>query len=203
MPIAATAERARHRAPGTRRPRRAQRAAWTAGITVAAALLFLAYLRQSRQVPVRSDGGSIALQAWDMLHGNLLLHGWTMSDVSFWSTELVQYMLLEALHGLGPGVIHLGGAMTYTLLLVLAAWLARGRAIGREGLARAALAAVIMLAPRRPRALPCCSPPITSAAPCPYCWPGWRPNGGRPAGRPGPGRRWWPCCWPGARSRTD
>ena len=55
-------------------------------------LLFLAYLRQSQQVPVRSDGGSIALQAWDMLHGNLLLHGWAMSDVSFWSTELVQYV---------------------------------------------------------------------------------------------------------------
>ena len=110
-------------------------------------LLFLAYLRQSQQVPVRSDGGSIALQAWDMLHGNVALHGWTMSDVSFWSTELVQYALLEAVHGLGPGVIHLGGAMTYTLLVVLAAWLARGRATGREGVARAGLAAVIMLAP--------------------------------------------------------
>ena len=135
------------RGPRARRVQRARRAAWAAGITAAAALLFLAYLRQSEQVPVRSDGGSIALQAWDMLHGNLLLHGWTMSDVSFWSTELVQYMLLEAVHGLGPGVIHLGGAMTYTLLLVLAAWLARGRATGREGLARAGLAAVIMLAP--------------------------------------------------------
>ena len=123
--------------PRARRAQRARRAAWAAGITAVAALLFLAYLRQSEQVPVRSDGGSIALQAWDMLHGNLLLHGWTMSDVSFWSTELVQYMLLEAVHGLGPGVIHLGGAMTYTLLLVLAAWLARGRATGREGLARA------------------------------------------------------------------
>ena len=30
-----------------------------------------------------------------MLHGNLLLHGWTLSDTSFNTTELPQYMLLE------------------------------------------------------------------------------------------------------------
>ena len=111
-------------------------------------------------------------------------------------------MLLEAVHGLGPGVIHLGGAMTYTLLLVLAAWLARGRATGREGLARAALAAVIMLAPA-----PAASPTLLltpdhlgSAVPVLLAW--LAAERGRPAGRPGPGRRWWPCCWPGARSRT-
>ena len=34
------------------------------------------YLRQSRTVPVDSDGASQALQAWDLLHGNPLLHGW-------------------------------------------------------------------------------------------------------------------------------
>ena len=140
-------KRRAQRGQPTRRRQRTARASWAASLTAAVVLLFLAYLRQSQQVPVRSDGGSIALQAWDMLHGNLLLHGWTMSDVSFWSTELVQYTLLEAVHGLGPGVIHLGGAMTYTLLVVLAAWLARGRATGREGVARAGLAVVIMLAP--------------------------------------------------------
>ena len=140
-------KRRAQRGQPARRRQRTARASWAAGLTAAVVLLFLAYLRQSQQVPVRSDGGSIALQAWDMLHGNPLLHGWTMSDVSFWSTELVQYTLLEAVHGLGPGVIHLGGAMTYTLLVVLAAWLARGRATGREGVARAGLAVVIMLAP--------------------------------------------------------
>ena len=142
--IAATAQRARHRAPGIRRLPRAARAA---GIALVTALLFLAYLRQSQHVPVRSDGGSIALQAWDMGHGNLLLHGWAMSDVSFWSTELVQYVLLEAVAGLTPNLIHIGGAMTYTLLVLLAAYLARGRATGREGTGRAVIAVLIMLAP--------------------------------------------------------
>ncbi|HEY6501894.1 MAG TPA: hypothetical protein VIZ20_20875 [Streptosporangiaceae bacterium] len=121
--------------------------AGAAGTVLAAALLFTAYYRQSRTVPLRSDAGSVALQAWDMLHGNVLLSHWHMSDVSFWSTELVQYVLLEAVHGFGPGVVHLGGAMTYTLLLGLAAYLAKGRARGREALVRVLVVLAIMLAP--------------------------------------------------------
>jgi hypothetical protein len=122
-------------------------AGWTAGIVLAAATAFLCYLRVSRGTAVGSDGGSISLQAWDMLHGNVLLHGWTTSDVSFYPTELVQYVLVEAVRGLGPDVVHIAGAMTYTLLVLLAAWLAKGGATGREGFTRAALAVVIMLAP--------------------------------------------------------
>ena len=134
---------------GSRAPaaRRAQRAGWAAGIAVAAVVLFLCYLRLSDRVPAGSDGGSIALQAWDMLHGNVLLRHWTVSDVSFYPAELVQYAMIEAVRGLGPEVVHIAGAMTYTLILLLAAWLAKGRATGREGLIRALVAAVVMLAP--------------------------------------------------------
>ena len=124
-----------------------RRAGWTAGIVLAAATAFLCYLRVSRGTAVGSDGGSISLQAWDILHGNVLLHGWTTSDVSFYPTELVQYVLIEAVRGLGPDVVHIAGAMTYTLLVLLTAWLAKGGATGREGLTRAAVAVVIMLAP--------------------------------------------------------
>jgi hypothetical protein len=118
-------------------------AAGLAGLT----LLFVLYLRQSRTVAVGSDGGSIALQAWDMLHGNVLLHGWSMSDVPYYTTGLPEYMLLERLRGLGPDVVHVGGALTYTIVLALAALAAKGRASGREGAVRALIAAGIMLAP--------------------------------------------------------
>ena len=67
--------------------------------------------------------------------------------MSFYPAELVQYALIEARVGLGPDVVHIAGAMTYTLILLLAAWLAKGRATGREGLIRALVAAVVMLAP--------------------------------------------------------
>jgi hypothetical protein len=126
--------------------RRAAGRVATVGVAVAA--LFLLYWRQSRLAPVTSDGASNALQAWAMLHGNLLLHGWQLSDVSFYATELPQYMLIEAVGGLGPWVVHLAAAMTYTLIVVLSAFLARGRARGPEGLTRALLADGVILAPQ-------------------------------------------------------
>ena len=122
-------------------------APWAAGL-VAAAGLFIAYLHISRTQPVNSDGASNALQAWDMLHGNLLLHGWILSDVSFYTTELPQYMLVEAVRGLNPEVVHVAAAMTYTLLVVLAALLAKGRASGRQAAMRMAVAAGIVVAPQ-------------------------------------------------------
>jgi hypothetical protein len=112
-------------------------------------LLFIAYLAQStRGTYVNSDGASNALQAWDMLHGNLLLHGWALADVSFYTTDMPQYMLVEALRGLGPDAVHISAALTYTVLVLLAGWLAKGRATGAEGMARVLIAAGIMLAPQ-------------------------------------------------------
>ena len=69
---------------------------------------------------IRRTGASIALQGWDLRHGHLLLHGWTVSDVSFYLTELPQYALIEAVRGLSPDVVHVVGAMTYVLVLLLA-----------------------------------------------------------------------------------
>jgi hypothetical protein len=121
--------------------------AWAGGLLVAAAALFTLYLRQSLVAPFNADGASAILQAQAMLHGNLLLKGWWIADVSFYTTELPEYMIVTALRGLGPDVVHISGALTYTLMVLLAAMLARGRAKGREGLVRALVAGAIMLAP--------------------------------------------------------
>jgi hypothetical protein len=117
-------------------------------VVLAAAVLFFCYWRQSCSVPLSSDGSANVLQAWDMLHGNVLLHNWWVSDVSFYTTELPQYMIIEAVLGMGPWVVHAGAAMTYTLLVLLAGLLAKGRSTGGAGLARAVLAGGIMLAPQ-------------------------------------------------------
>lgn len=119
-------------------------AVFAAGVVI----LFLCYLRVSQLLPVNSDGAANVLQAWDMLHGNGLLRGWTLSDVSFYTTELPQYALLELLLGFSPLVVHVAAAMTYTLLVTGAALLARGRATGAERWIRMAVAAGIMLAPQ-------------------------------------------------------
>jgi hypothetical protein len=145
-----TAGTVRTEEPATRSrlARWGRRAARAAVLLLAAAALFFCYWRQSQSVALSSDGASNVLQAWDMLHGNLLLHNWWVSDVSFYTTELPQYVLIEALLGLGAWVVHVAAAMTYTLLVLLGAWLAKGTARGRKGIARALLAAVLMLAPQ-------------------------------------------------------
>jgi hypothetical protein len=125
-----------------------QALAWPAVIAAGAVVLFGCYLRLSMTQAVTSDGASNALQAWDMLHGNLLLRGWTLTDVSFYTTELPQYMAIELVRGLGPDVVHTAAAMSYTLLVLLAGFLAKGGATGREGLVRFGIAAGIMLAPQ-------------------------------------------------------
>jgi hypothetical protein len=118
--------------------------AWTVGTLLA----FVCYLRISRTVATNSDGASQALQAWDMLHGNLALHGWQLSDVSFYTTELPEYMLVELLRGLNADVVHVASAATYTMVVVLATLLARSTATGRAALARVLVTAGIMIAPQ-------------------------------------------------------
>jgi hypothetical protein len=133
--------------PGLHRPRPAAIAALLTWL-VAGLALFTCYLHASRAVPVTSDGAASALQAWGMLHGNVLLRGWQLSDVSFYTTELPQYLLIELARGLTPDVVHVAGAMTYTLVVLLAALLAKGRATGSEAAVRIAITAGILLAPQ-------------------------------------------------------
>ncbi len=137
------------RAPGRRVT--ARRLLTAAAAVLAVALLFLAYLRVSRTYPENSDESNDLLMAWDMLHGNVLLHGWSLSDVSFVTTELPQYALLVALFGLHADTAHIAAAMTYTLVLILAVLLARGsgRQVSRdEGRARMLLTAALVFAPQ-------------------------------------------------------
>jgi hypothetical protein len=132
------------------------RVLWRWALTgLAIAGLFVVYWRQSWTAAANSDSAATALQAWDMLHGNWLLHGWWMSDVSFYTTELPQYLLLELVGGFGVWVVHVAAAMSYTLIVVLVALLAWGRGTRgsggparSEGLARAVLAGGIAASPQ-------------------------------------------------------
>ena len=134
-------------------PDQARRAAvgrwvWPAALAVAAVVLFFCYWRLSSTVPDNSDGSDQALQAWDMWHGNWLLSGWIVGDVSYYTTEIPEYILVELVRGLGPDVIHISAAITYTLLVLAAGLLAKGRMTGREGLVRMLIGSGIMLAPQ-------------------------------------------------------
>src|SRR5260370_39499741 len=136
--------------PETERPpgRRvsARRLLAAAAVALAVTLLFLAYLRMSRTYPENSDESNDLLMAWDMLHGNVLLHGWYLSDVSFYTTELPQYAMLERVFGLHTDTAHIAAAMTYTLVVVLAVLLARGPAAAGQANRREAVPRLLLTA---------------------------------------------------------
>ena len=113
--------------------------AWIAG----GATLFLCYLRISFTSHVTSDGANNALQAWDMLHGNVLLHGWYVSDVSFYTFELPMLGLTEIFFGLQDLTSHVASAVIYLTVTICAVALA---VADSRGLARVARAAVVVAA---------------------------------------------------------
>jgi hypothetical protein len=134
--------------PADRQPSWRYRVLAAAVVLLVAVGLFLCYVTVSRTVAVTSDGAGNALQAWSMLHGNWLLRGWWLSDVSFYTTELPEYLLIETVRPLTPDVVHVAAGLTYTLLVLGAAWLAKGRATGWAAVTRMLLAGGIMLAPQ-------------------------------------------------------
>jgi hypothetical protein len=118
-------------------------AAWTIG---ALALLAL-YLRISLSYRVNSDGANSALQGWDILHGNLLLHGWILGDVTFYTFELPLNALTEALFGLGSLTVNLASALTYLIVTALAVALAVTDSRGPARVARAAVVVAVLATP--------------------------------------------------------
>jgi len=140
---------------GGRRGQRSRRAwrdrrGWqAAGVAAGVVLLFFCAQREARQMGVQSDGAGMVLESWAMLHGNLLLHGWHLTDVSFYTTELPEYMVVELVRGLNPDVVRICAALTYTLLVVLAAAVAYGArpADRRTALVRAGITVAVMIGP--------------------------------------------------------
>ena len=127
---------------------------WPPLVAVAALTigLFWAYLLQSRSQPANSDAAAQALQGWDLVHGHLLLSGWYLSDVSFYTFEVPLDGLIAVVYGLRSDVIHVAAAAEYALLVLFAALVAAGasrdrRRGGREAWVRGLIAAGIMVAP--------------------------------------------------------
>lgn len=121
---------------------------WPVGFAVAAIVLFLVYLRIALHHGFGADGAVLEQQAWSMLNGNPLLRGWTVADISFYTIEIPELAVLEWLHGgIAPAVLSVAEALNLTVFVLLVAFLAKGRATGREGLIRALVAGGIVFAP--------------------------------------------------------
>ena len=112
--------------------------AWTAGCVA----LFACYLRISFTAHVSSDGANNALQAWDMLHGHLLLHGWIIGDATYYTFELPLLALTEIFFGLQALTSHIAAALSYLIVTVIAVAIAL---TGSRGLARVARCGVVVV----------------------------------------------------------
>ena len=104
--------------------------------------LFAFYLRISLTAAVTSDGANNALQAWDMLHGHLLLHGWIIGDATYYTFELPVLAVTEIFFGLCGLTSHVASALTY--LIVTASAVAMALTDSR-GLAKAARGGVVVV----------------------------------------------------------
>jgi hypothetical protein len=115
---------------------------------VAGCLALIAiFVRISLTARVMSDGGTIALQSWDMLHGHLLLHGWQVSDLNCYFIELPLIAVAEAIFGLGDFAQHVGSALTYTLVAVVAMAAAMTGSYGKARAVRCGVVLAVLAAP--------------------------------------------------------
>jgi hypothetical protein len=116
---------------------------WTAG----AAVVFALFLRISLEKLMTSDGANNALQAWDMLHGHILLHGWILGDVTFYTFELPLIAILEFFLGLHPDTMHAAEALVYVIVAGWAVAIAVRDSRGFSRVIRASIVVAVLAAP--------------------------------------------------------
>jgi len=124
------------------------RRAWAAlAWALAAAALFTLFFRISLGDSPTSDPANNALQAWDLLHGHLLLHGWILGDVTFYTFELPLIALVEIFFGLHTIAVHVAEALVYLIVTALAVAVAVTDSRGGARVARAGVVAAVLAAP--------------------------------------------------------
>jgi len=131
--------------PGTRAAAHRWRAA--AAWTAVGLVLFVFYLRISLGARVDSDGANSALQAWDLVHGHLLLHGWIFGDATFYTFELPLNGIVELVFGLGLTAVHVSSALVYLIVTICVLALALTGSHGPARLVRGAIVITVLAVP--------------------------------------------------------
>jgi hypothetical protein len=133
-----------------RSARPARRRVWAALAWAAAgAALFALFLRISMTAArsTSSDPANSALQAWDMLHGNMLLHGWIVGDATFYTFELPLIAIAEVFFGLHILSVQVAVALVYVIVTACAVLIAVTDSRGASRAMRAAVVAAVLAAP--------------------------------------------------------
>jgi hypothetical protein len=134
--------------PRSERP--AGRRAWAAlAWAVGAVALFVLFLRisQSGARSMSSDPANSALQAWDMLHGHLLLHGWIVGYATFYTFELPLIAFVEIFFGLSILSVQMAVALVYLIVTACAVAIAVTDSRGASRAVRAGVVVAVLAAP--------------------------------------------------------
>lgn len=89
-------------------------------ITVLGVLYVMFILYKTSFMPMNSDGATMLLYAEDILSGNIFLSGWSLSGVTFLTTDLPFFIISVAVFGVSIKAFHLATALMY-LFMVLSA----------------------------------------------------------------------------------
>jgi hypothetical protein len=126
---------------GGRRPLLGPLTATVAACGGFAGLNLYFYLLSRQSYPGDSDKASTILQAQDLSHGNVLLHGWILTTDSFITLDQLYYAVATRLVGVRPTLMHSGPAFFAAVLVVVGVLVA---VEGRRGAAALAGGAVVV-----------------------------------------------------------
>lgn len=70
-----------------------------------------------------SDGATVVLEGQSIGAGNILLHGWALSNDSFWSIDALFYALFVRIEGVTEAALHVVPALIAALVVLLGLWL--------------------------------------------------------------------------------
>ncbi len=94
-----------------------------------------------------SDGATVVLEGNSIIHGNLGLHGWSLSYDSFWLLDALYYAVAVGIVGIKGYLLHLVPAIIAALVVVVGALIARDEERGLVGLVGTAVVVAVLAFP--------------------------------------------------------
>lgn len=94
-----------------------------------------------------SDGATVVLEGNAIVHGNIALHGWSLSYDSFWLLDALYYAVAIGIVGIHGYLLHLIPAVIAALVTVIGAFIARDEQRGLVGIVGAGLVVALLALP--------------------------------------------------------
>ncbi|HUY05737.1 MAG TPA: hypothetical protein VMU99_00555 [Acidimicrobiales bacterium] len=93
-----------------------------------AALYFITWLLSVMSAHIfagNSDGATVVLEGQSISSGNFWLHGWGLSNDSFWSIDAMFYALFVHIEGVTKAALHVVPALIAGFVILLGLWMVR------------------------------------------------------------------------------